>query len=271
MFSKRLGLLVVLAISSAFGQVPDGTNVPLLMPAVAQGATLGPDGLPIAGATNNQSWAGYAVTGNNFHYVKGSWIVPGSHCLKTPEATSFFGVGLDAWPSSTATTWEVIGTMSNCVGTTPQYFAYAEFYPVVAGGITSFPVKAGDVMSAEVSYIGASKFTATIKNETTGKSFSKTVVVPGAHRASAEWIATPTGLSGSLGLENFGTVSSGYDFTNIKNTNYASDSAVTGPISDFGGRVVKITMVDSSSKKLAVPSALSTDGSSFSVAWKAEK
>ena len=45
---------------------------------------------------------------------------------------------------------------------------------------------------------------------------------------------------------------------------------VTGPISDFGSSVQKITMETSGGTKKAVPTALTTDGSSFKVTWKHE-
>jgi hypothetical protein len=47
----------------------------------------GPSAL-VDGVTNVQyyNWGGYAVTGNKFTDVKGSWIVPTVNCAKSPNA-----------------------------------------------------------------------------------------------------------------------------------------------------------------------------------------
>jgi len=212
---------------------------------------------------NSGFWAGYAVTGFAFTSVKSSWIVPKYHCVKTPNSGSSFLVGIDGYDNIY---FETIGTVSNCVGTEYQYYAWYSLSPAINGTITSVPVKSGDLISAEVSYTG-SKFKVTITNETTGKTFSKSAAVSGAPRDSAEWIVTTVG--GFTGLMDFGTVSSGDDYTTIIDTDWATDSSVSGPISDFGTNMVKINMVNGL-VTLATPSALTTDGSSFTVNWKHE-
>jgi len=51
----------------------------------------------------------------------------------------------------------------------------------------------------------------------------------------------------------------------------ATDSSVSGPISDFGSTVNEAIMVNGSTgADEAVPSSLSSDGTSFTVAWKSE-
>jgi hypothetical protein len=135
--------------------------------------------------------------------------------------------------------------------------------------ISSVPVGNGNIISAEVSYNG-SQFTLKLTDEKTGKSFSTTKTASAAKRTSAEWISEAPSSGGTvLPLADFVKSNLGYDKTGIKNTNYASDSSITGPISDFGSKVEKITMVNGTTKK-AVPSALTTDGSSFDVVWKHE-
>jgi len=127
-------------------------------------------------------------------------------------------------------------------------------------------------MSAKVSFSG-SLFTITITNETTGKSFSKSSTVSGAARSSAEWIAEApccTRRGGILPLADFGTVDFGQDYTDVSGTNDATDSSTSGPISAYGSAVNSITMVSARGAQEAVPSALSSDGTSFTVAWKSE-
>jgi hypothetical protein len=225
------------------------------------------DNVTVSDSTN---WSGYAVTGASFTHAAGSWIVPTVNCSKTPNTFAAFWVGIDGWTSSTV---EQTGTDSDCSGSSPSYYAWYEFYPHPSILISSVPVSAGNKMSATVSFSG-SEFTITITNETTGKSFSKSSRVSGARRSSAEWIAEApccTNAGGILPLADFGTVDLGDDHTDISSTNDATDSSITGPIGSFGSAVNEAIMVNGTTgANEAVPSALSTDGSSFAVAWDSE-
>jgi hypothetical protein len=265
-----LGILLVTAILPALAQAP-GEPISLLTTTAfaRQHAPMKFYGLRPDASVSSTNWSGYAVTGTSFTSALGSWTVPAVNCTKTPNTYSAFWVGIDGYSSKTV---EQTGTLSDCSGETPQYLAWYEFYPAGSIEITSVPVKPGNKMSAEVSYNG-SEFTIKITDETTGKSFSKSQKVAGAKRSSAEWIAeAPCCTSGGdiLPLSDFGTGSFGEDYTEVNDTNYATDSSVTGPISDFGSNVEKITMVSSKGKDEAVPTALTTDGTSFKVAWKSE-
>jgi hypothetical protein len=280
MLSKGLrfsGISLILAISPAIAQI---SSAPVATPNAAvitprQHAPRKVYGLVPSHVEGNvtvsdsTNWSGYAVTGSSFTSAKGSWTVPSANCTKTPNTYAAFWVGIDGWNSSTV---EQTGTDSDCDGKSPSYYAWYEFYPAGSVLISSVAVSPGNHISATVSYSG-SEFTTTITNETTGKSFSKSQKVAGAKRSSAEWIAeAPCCTSGGdiLPLSDFGTGSFGEDYTEVNDTNYATDSSVTGPISDFGSNVEKITMVSSKGKDEAVPTALTTDGTSFKVAWKSE-
>jgi hypothetical protein len=224
------------------------------------------NGVTVSDSTN---WSGYAVTGSSFTYAKGSWTVPSVNCSTTPNTYAAFWVGIDGWSSSTV---EQTGTDSDCDGKTASYYAWYEFYPNPSEEISGFTVSPGNHISAEVSYSG-STFTVTITNETTGKTYSKTGKVSGAARSSAEWIAEApccTNRGGILPLADFGTVDFGDDYTGVSDTNWASDSGITGPISDFGSSVNEAVMVSTSGKDEAVPSSLSSDGTSFTVKWDSE-
>lgn len=267
----RLGILFVafLAVLPALAQVPGGPISPPTTAVITprQHAPMRLHGL-VPGAVQSENWSGFAVTGKAFTQAMGSWHVPGVNCTKTPNTYSAFWVGIDGYNSSTV---EQTGTSSDCSGTTPQYYAWYEFYPAGSVVISSVPVTSGNVMSAEVSYNG-SQFTVTITNETTGKSFSKTSTVSGAKRSSAEWIAEApccTTGGGILPLADFVKANFGYDKTGVSGTNYATDTSTSGPISVFGSRE-RITMVSSKSVVEAVPTVLTTDGTSFSVTWKSE-
>jgi hypothetical protein len=209
------------------------------------------------------------VTGSAFTNAKASWHVPEVNCSKTPNTYSAFWVGLDGWTDGTV---EQNGTSSDCNGTTPVYYAWYEFFPEGSVLIKDVPVSPGDVISAEVSYNG-SEFTLYIKNETTGKSHSRTKALAGAKRSSAEWIAEApccTSGGGILPLADFGKANFGEDKTGISDTNYATDKSTSGRISAFGSHVEEVTMVSSKNVVEAVPTALTKDGTSFTVAWKSE-
>jgi hypothetical protein len=219
--------------------------------------------------SDSSNWSGYAVTGSSFTSAKASWTVPSVNCSTTPNTYAAFWVGLDGWTSSTV---EQTGTDSDCDGKSPSYYAWYEFYPNPSILISSVAVSPGNHMSASVTYSG-SEFTITITNESTGKSYSKSSKVSGAKRSSAEWIAEApccTNAGGILPLSDFGTVDFGDDYTGVSGTNDATDSSVSGPISDFGSAVNESIMVSGSGADEAVPSSLSSDGTSFTVAWKSE-
>jgi hypothetical protein len=224
------------------------------------------------GTADSTNWSGYAVTGSSFTQAAGSWVVPTVNCLTTPNTYAAFWVGLDGYSSSTV---EQTGTGVECIGKTAYYYAWYEFYPANSILISSVPVAPGNKISASVTYSGM-EFTTTITNVTTGRSYSKSSVVPGAARSSAEWIAEApccTNSGGVLPLSAFGTASFGMDYTSVTKTNEATDKISGGavPISSFGtSNWQMINMVSASGAAEATTSVLSTDGTSFTVAWKSE-
>ena len=222
------------------------------------------------GTVESTNWSGYAVTGSSFTVAEGSWTVAAVNCSQTPNTYAAFWVGIDGYSSDSV---EQTGTLAECNGTSAIYYAWYEFYPNPMYEITSVPVSPGNEISASVTYNG-SKFTTTIKNVTTGNSYSKTARVRGAARSSAEWIAEApccTGSGGILPLADFGTAYFGQDYTDVSGTNDATDSTTSGAISAFGGDVQEIIMVNGSTgADEAVPSSLTSDGTSFTVAWESE-
>ncbi len=215
------------------------------------------------------NWSGYAVTGpaGSVTDAKGSWTVPAivGSCPSSNQYSSFW-VGIDGFSSSTV---EQTGTDSDCQNGTPTYYAWYEFYPHPLFIINGLTVRPGDTVSAEAKYAGG-RFTVTITDVTKGQSFSKSAKVASAQRSSAEWIAeAPSSSGGVLPLADFGTAKFGLDNTGQANTNYATVSGTTAAIGSFGTNVQTITMVSNSGSHAtkASPSNLSSDGTSFSVAW----
>jgi hypothetical protein len=221
----------------------------------------------------NTIWAGYAVTGKDFTYVEGSWIVAAVDCTKTPNTDSSEWVGIDGWSSSTV---EQIGTDADCNGETPFYWVWYEFYPLGSVVINDVSIAAGDKFSASVTYEGSNEYLVALRNDTTGQGFSKEVEFDGAFgsgvppRNSAEWIEEMDGNELSdFGVDPFGTLYTGIG----TGVNEATDSSISGPITDFGSAVqesISTKNGSSKSKDTAVPSALASDGASFKVTWKSE-
>jgi hypothetical protein len=212
------------------------------------------------------NWSGYAVTaaGGSVTYAKGSWIVPPLTCPHgAPDTFSSFWVGIDGYESNTV---EQTGIDANCVNGAPEYSAWFEFYPHFAYVVNNFTVKAGDTISAEVSYGAKGQFTVTLQNGT--QSFSTSTKMPQAKLSSAEWIVEAPWGTGVEPLANFGVAEFGQNHTRVSQTCYATIGGTKGAIGSFdAANVILIDMVTNAGALKAQTSPLSKDGSSFTVSF----
>ena len=215
------------------------------------------------GAAYSTNWSGYAAeqASTTFTDAKGTWVQPTAACTTKSRQYASFWVGLDGYNSNSV---EQIGTDSDCSGRNrPVYYAWYEMYPAPPVNL-SLAIHPGDTVSAEVSASG-STFTLTISNLTTGATFTTTQTSATAVLSSAEWVAeAPSSCSifrcSVLPLANFGRA----DFSG----SYTTGDGYTGSISDPAWKNDQITMVTNGGTIKALPSALSPDGTSFSVTWK---
>jgi hypothetical protein len=277
-----VGILLTLAAATALAQIPNAQVSPQTAqamiprqhgPRIVLPGTRPPQVVDGVTVSYNLIWAGYAVTGTDFTQVQGSWIVTAVDCTKTPNSDSSEWVGIDGWTSNTV---EQIGTDADCNGKTPFYYVWYEFYPLNTIVISNVSIAPGDKFSASVVYDGDNEYTVSITNDTTGQSFSKEIEFKGADgsgvppRNSAEWIEEMDGNE----LSDFGVDSFGEFYTGVSDgTDVATDSSISGGINSFGSAVQKSISTkngSSGSKDTAVPSALASDGSSFTVTWKSE-
>jgi hypothetical protein len=175
-------------------------------------------------------------------------------------------VGIDGYSSNTV---EQIGTDSDCQNGVPVYFAWFEFYPHPSFTINNVPISPGNVVSAEVKSNGKGQFTVTLTNVSTNQTFSTSTKAPSAAQESAEWIAEAPYSGGVLPLADFGTVLFGSGYTGQTNTCFATINGTTGPVGStaFNANLDMITMDTKTEVVKASPSALSRDGTSFSIAW----
>jgi hypothetical protein len=199
-----------------------------------------------------ENWAGYETTSGTFSGVSGSWVVP--------NATEENGTSADA-------TWVGIGgvTSNDLIQTGTQNevspdgqvttSAFYELLPNTSQTIPNVVVQPGDTISASINEVGTGEWSIQLNDETSGESYA-TSVAYNSSQSSAEWIEEdPSDGYSQIPFDNFGTVA----FTNAA----AAINGVTEGISDSSAQA--ITMVTDDNQVLAAPSALTSDGTSFTV------
>lgn len=213
---------------------------------------------PLVRNKNGQStnWSGYAVYNSGLASdVKGSWTIPALTCGSTSTYSSAW-IGIDGYNDSSV---EQTGTEQDCIGGVASYYAWYEMYPK-PGFIVPLTIKAGDVMTAEVKYQNKGTFVLTLKDVTTGKSYTTSQKLNKSQLDSAEWITEAPWSGGVLPLANFGQE----NFS----ASTASVGTLTGAIGSFG-TIDRIDMVQSDGVTLkAQTSALGTGGNNFTINWK---
>jgi hypothetical protein len=214
-------------------------------------------GAPVKVTSTN--WSGYADTATSSNYTKatGSWTEPKGTCGSQTSLAAFW-VGIDGYSSNTV---EQDGTLIECVGGTPAYFTWWEMYPSNAIQVVGLSVRPGDKIAASVVRTGTSYALKVTDSTHPANSFT-TKQTCGASKcvdSSSEWIAeAPSNSSGVLPLTNFGTWT-------LKSATVTAGST-KGTISSFPDS--EITMVNSSGKVKAQPSALNSAGNQFKVTFK---
>jgi hypothetical protein len=225
-------------------------------------------------AAVSQNWAGYVAGGTQFSTVSGSWVQPAAKCGSGQTYSAFWvGIGGSGDQSSAL---EQTGTQADCsAGGSTDYYAWYELVPAAPVKL-DLAIKPGDHISAKVSVSG-SNVTVSLSDQTTGQSTTKTLQMDSPDASSAEWIAeAPSACDGSgscqtLPLSDFGSV----QFTSAT----ATANGHTGTISDpnwsaepvqlGGAGASDVSYGGDQSSAGATPTSLSSDGSSFSVAYQA--
>jgi Peptidase A4 family len=224
-------------------------------------------------AAASANWSGYVASGKQFSAVSGSWVQPTANCT-TGQGNAAFWVGLGGSGGQQLQALEQVGTEADCAnGSSPSHFAWYELVPAAPVRL-NLTISPGDHVTGRVA-VNGTNVTVSLSDNSTGASARKTLQMSNPDVSSADWIAeAPSSCDGSgncqpVPLTDFGTVS----FTNASatadgHTGTPSDSAWTtqpvalsGDAGSGGGGFV----TDQSSAS-AVPSTLSADGSSFSVA-----
>jgi hypothetical protein len=252
------------------------------------------------------NWAGYVVGGSSsatqFKSVSGSWVAPTVKC-SSGQGFSSFWVGLggsgsgsssmsdagsmsdpgSASGSDSSTGLEQAGTEADCnANGSASYSAWYELVPSPPVQV-SMAVHPGDHITSKVTVDG-SNVTIQLSNATTGGSFDKTFQATNPDVSSAEWIAeapstcnqgvsdcTPLSLA-DFGTEQFSgasaTTTDGHTGT-ISDSAWQTAAVTLSPTASQDGFDTQFTSYGSDSAG-ATPSSLSSDGSSFSVAWSGD-
>lgn len=208
-------------------------------------------------SNTSENWSGYAATGGTFTAVSGTWTVPQSQ--GTSGATSRGGLATSAtWVGiGGVTSRDLIqaGTDETVLGSgRTRYEAWIELLPRASHPI-ALDVSPGDSITVSIGKQGDGQWQIAFKDNTTGQTYQTTVSYTSS-LSSAEWVeeAPSTGRS-VLPLDNFGTV----QFSGATTT----ENGKTETLSQAGAQA--ITMIDRYGNPIASPSAVSSDGKSFTV------
>lgn len=160
-----------------------------------------------------RNWSGYADTTCStcaLRFVSTQFTVPSINCAGVTTSGQLYAAfwdGLDGYADGTV---EQTGVDATCFGTTPEYFAWYEMYPLdpVAFSITGFGP--GDAVSINV-YFNASthQYQLTFDDITQNASFVTSQPCPSRStcgNSSAEVIAEAPYSGGILPLADFGDV-----------------------------------------------------------------
>jgi hypothetical protein len=234
-----------------------------------------------AGEALSQNWSGYTVGGDastaQFSSVSGSWVQPSADCTSGDGYSAFWvGLGGAGGAGGQSQSLEQIGTQANCVGGQRQSYAWYELVPSAPVKLDT-PISPGDHVAAKVT-VNGTNVTVALSDLTTGAVATKSLQMDQPDTSSAEWIAEAPSSCDNAGncqpltLANFGTV----QFTGASAT---TADGHTGSISDpsWTSQAVRLNgsnngpgyapaaLRNGTSSPDAVPSQLSSDGSSFSV------
>jgi hypothetical protein len=213
---------------------------------------------------HSSNWCGYVTetqlnpSPNTVSAVYGSWVAPSIQHTKSDTYCAVW-VGIDGFSSNSV---EQIGTGHDFIQGQEQHYAWFEMYPNGSYSIESFPVQAGDVLSASVEYKGKGVFVMSLYNHTE----QVMVTIPtsytsstAAKRISAEWIVEAPYLEGILPLNDFGKVL----LTNCS----ACINGVTKTLSNSSWTNSSLEMTTNNGTPKAIESNLGNSGS-FCVVWK---
>jgi hypothetical protein len=215
------------------------------------------DAQAISSVSESQSanWAGYAATGGPFTAVSGTWTVPQVNASSPSGSGDATWVGIGGVVST-----DLIQAGTDATVTAAGQVSYTAWVEMLPSPTQTVPltVQAEDVITVSIAQQATGSWQITISNQTTSQNYQTTVQYSSS-LSSAEWVeeapsATTSARVHMVTLDNFGQV------------RFQAGSA------QFGGQQVTIAATDAQpltmsdrSGTIASPSALGSDGASFTV------
>ena len=207
----------------------------------------------------SSNWSGYARTasgGAKITYASATWTVPS---VQHKNGYSSSWVGIDGFDNSSLIQ---TGTEQDYINGRTVYRAWWEIIPAPETVIPSLTISPGDTMSAFVKNTSGNKWTISITDVTTGKSFSinKTFNGPGH---SAEWIqeAPSSGPSTVLKLAHYSLTKFSKLQMGVNHGSPANASLLFPGGLSTGGAIAMVQ----NGKQVSTPSR--PTGNSFNVAY----
>jgi len=222
--------------------------------------------MPFFGTEYSLNWSGYAAAtsetspATSVTSVSASWVVP---AVASPPKKGYSAtwIGIGGFFLGDASLIQV-GTAQFIERGVAYYFAWYELLPAYMTPIDTVSIEPGDAITASITWTAPNTWLITLDDsDTTGVDFTTTVTYVSSQR-SAEWIEEAPSLGRKiLPLANFGTVT----FTGCQ----ATIGGTTGPIDVFGyyEDIEMVVRYRGSYVTIATPSALFSDGTSFSISY----
>jgi hypothetical protein len=212
-----------------------------LQPAMASAAGLNDSSL---------NWAGYTATSGSYTGISGTWTIPAvtGNIALSADAT-WIGIG-----GVSSNDLIQAGTQAIVQNGTVQYQAWYEVLPQVSQTV-SMPVKSGDSITASITQQSTGVWLVVLQDNTSGQTYQQTVQYTSS-LSSAEWIEEmPMSGNSLLPLDNF------------KSINFSGSSAIKGGVRETLSQTgaTAINMLNNLNQTLAAPSAIGSDGQSFTV------
>ncbi|MBV8599349.1 MAG: hypothetical protein JO017_11050 [Actinobacteria bacterium] len=216
----------------------------------------------------SQHWSGYVVTGTSVAYtrVTGTWNEPAVDCTHSRGAAlSVVSVGLGGFVTG-ADKPEQVGTDANCSARhEPSYYAWFELSPDVAHTINA-KVEPGDTITGLVKLLRINLVEIRVRDATRHWTFMRKITLPATDTTSAEWIveapyACRRFTCRQASLANFGSV----EIHGIAATGNGSN----GTLAHRAWTRTRLRFVPCTpnSKAGASTRGMSSDGSTFTIAW----
>jgi hypothetical protein len=153
---------------------------------------------------SSSNWSGYAISGGTgaFHAITGQWTVTAVSATSGSTYSSSW-IGIDGYNNSNLIQ---TGTEADYYGGSAHYAAWWEILPAPETVISGITVHPGDHMSAKITKGSGVTWTITLKDVTTGKSFTTSQTYAGP-QSSAEWIEeAPTVNGNQANVAHYGTL-----------------------------------------------------------------